>query len=111
MNTRKPSFLHQGKPVPPKAAHPPVPPEALPSDMLDHAQMGFGKYATKTPAEVADLDPAYLVWAYTNVKRPVCSPALYRVALEEAAEKEKSFQQFKKQWGLETKDGNWGDII
>jgi hypothetical protein len=49
-------------------------------EALDHTVMAFGKYKDKkTPEQVAEENPSYLVWAYETVKnRPVCSEVLYR---------------------------------
>jgi hypothetical protein len=46
----------------------------------DNMPMGFGKYAAKTPIQVHDIDPKYLVWAYENVGTHVCTIALYKSA-------------------------------
>ena len=35
-----------------------------PSEQLDHTPLSFGKYKGKTPSEVAEGDPGYIVWLY-----------------------------------------------
>ena len=42
----------------------------------DHTPLTFGKYKGKTPEEVADYDPSYVVWMYDNVNPTPCSKAL-----------------------------------
>ncbi len=55
-----------------------------PDEQLDHTPIGFGKHAGKTPEEVAELDPEYLIWAYTSLDKKLCSSALYRATKEDA---------------------------
>lgn len=42
----------------------------------DHIPLTFGRYNGMTPNEVAEQDPAWLVWAYNNVKNRVTCSAL-----------------------------------
>lgn len=42
----------------------------------DHTPLTFGKYKGKTPEEVAEICPSYVVWMYENVKPVPCSKAL-----------------------------------
>lgn len=43
----------------------------------DHLPLVFGKYKGKTPSEVAETDPSYIVWMFDNVKNyPTCSKVL-----------------------------------
>lgn len=44
---------------------------------LDRSPLVFGKYNGKTPNEVAEIDPSYVVWMYENVSPAPCSTALY----------------------------------
>ena len=47
--------------------------------ILDRTKLTFGKYRNKTPEQIAEKDPQYLVWAYETVAQfNVCSAALYR---------------------------------
>lgn len=47
--------------------------------MLDHTPLKFGKFKGKTPEQVSEVQPQYLVWAYETVGNfDVCSEALYR---------------------------------
>lgn len=34
------------------------------SEKLDHTPLVFGKHKGKTPSEVAEHDPSYIVWLY-----------------------------------------------
>ena len=55
-----------------------------PDEKLDHTPLTFGKHAGKTPDQVSETDPGWLVWAYENVKdKKVCSKALYRACLQD----------------------------
>jgi uncharacterized protein (DUF3820 family) len=43
----------------------------------DHTPLKFGKYKGRTPNDVAEIDPQWLVWAYNNVLNfPVCTKLL-----------------------------------
>ena len=42
----------------------------------DHTPLTFGKYKGKTPEEIAEYDPSYVVWMYDNVSGPPCSKVL-----------------------------------
>lgn len=58
---------------------PEMPDHMLPDDQEDPDDMllTFGKYAGKTPNQVAKLDPHWLVWAFNNVtNRVTCTPEL-----------------------------------
>jgi len=44
---------------------------------LDHTPLTFGKYRYRTPNQVAEIDPSWIVWAYNNVtNKNVCSKLL-----------------------------------
>lgn len=46
---------------------------------LDHTPLTFGKYRGKTPNDVSESDPRYIVWLYETVKdRDTCSQLLYK---------------------------------
>lgn len=54
-------------------------------ESLDHSPLQFGKYAGKTPDEVSQIDGAYIVWMYENVKNfPTCSKLLYEACQADA---------------------------
>jgi hypothetical protein len=57
-----------------------------PDEQLDHTPLGKGKYATKTASEVAEIDPAYLEWAYRTWTPKPCSAVLARDCWVEMAE-------------------------
>lgn len=44
-------------------------------DLIDDMPIGFGKYAESTPNQIAEEDPAYLVWGYDE-GLAFCSRAL-----------------------------------
>jgi hypothetical protein len=33
-----------------------------PGEQLDHTPVQFGKYKGKTPSDIADEDPGYIIW-------------------------------------------------
>ena len=43
---------------------------------MDDTPLKFGKYKDKTPNEISDYDPSYIVWMYANVKPAPCSKEL-----------------------------------
>lgn len=55
-------------------------PSAPSQEELDHSRIGFGKYRDKTPEQISENDPEYLVWAWQNVlNRPLfMSDVLYK---------------------------------
>lgn len=55
-------------------------------ELLDHTPLRGGKHPGKTPSEIADIDPSYLVWAYEGWDRPPCSAMLYKECVKDAAE-------------------------
>lgn len=44
---------------------------------LDDTPLGKGKYADRTPDELSDEDPEYLVYAYETWDIKPCSKAMY----------------------------------
>lgn len=42
-------------------------PKPMKVDCLNDTPLTFGKYKGKTPMEVAENDPEYLIWAFDNV--------------------------------------------
>ena len=52
---------------------------------LDKTPLRFGKYKGKTPIEVLEIEPSYLVWAYTTIVNfATCSPELTELAYRKA---------------------------
>lgn len=45
-------------------------------EALDHKPMEFGKYKGRTPSEIADFDPGYIVWLYNSIDPKRCSRLL-----------------------------------
>lgn len=52
----------------------------------DNTPLTFGKYKGRTPWELYQDDPGYLVWAWENVGPHVCSRDLYELAQEASEE-------------------------
>jgi hypothetical protein len=46
---------------------------------IDEEPLRFGKHIGKTPLEIAEIEPSYLIWAYENVKDKPCSLELYEL--------------------------------
>ena len=54
---------------------------------LDKTPLNFGKHRGKTPDEISEIDPSYIVWMYEKIKnRPTCSHFLYECCLCELDE-------------------------
>lgn len=51
-------------------------------DLLDKSRLQFGKHRGKTPREVAQVDPNYVVWMYMEVKPTPCSRDLFLTCSE-----------------------------
>ncbi len=49
---------------------------------LDDTPLAFGKHKGKTPNEIADDNPSYVVWAYENIERKICTQHLYEYCLK-----------------------------
>ena len=47
------------------------------SSDLDDTPLAFGKYKGKTPDEVSELNPGYLIWMYKEFDNPPMSKAMY----------------------------------
>jgi hypothetical protein len=47
---------------------------------IDALPLTFGKFKGKTPTEISEIAPEYIVWAYETVKPPPCSEELYVAA-------------------------------
>lgn len=53
-----------------------LPPKSKVPD-LDHTPLTFGRYKGRTPDQVAEEDPAYIVWMFKKVTTlPTCSKLL-----------------------------------
>lgn len=44
---------------------------------VDNTKLGFGKYQDKTPDELSELDPAYMVWIFQELSVKPCTHAMY----------------------------------
>ena len=44
--------------------------------LLDDTPLTFGKHQGETPNEIADTDPAYVVWLFDNLDKKVCTKKL-----------------------------------
>lgn len=61
------------------------------AEALDHSPMRKGKYGpdrgnSKTPNQVAEIDPSYLVYAYDTWTDKPCSNLLYRECVKDVAD-------------------------
>ena len=56
---------------------------------LDKTPLTFGKYRGKTPDEISEIDPSYIVWMCKSIKdRPTCSEFLYECCLYDSGKDE-----------------------
>lgn len=65
---------------------------------FDDLPVAFGKYKGMTPAQIANTDPSYLIWAYEtfDAHRKPCTQALYeacRLDQNEEAEDDPSLKE------------------
>jgi hypothetical protein len=71
-----------------------------PGDILDHTPLKFGKHAGKTPDQISEIDPSYIVWMWNEWKAsgkpPPCSKLLYVACENERNERdaERDFDAF-----------------
>ena len=68
----------------------------------DKAPLYFGKYQGKTPNEIADIDPSYIVWLFDQRGPNSCTKDLAdlcRESLEEQDESEESDLYDDITWG------------
>lgn len=49
---------------------------------LDHTPLDFGKHNGKTPSEIAEIDPKYVIWMYHEFDNQPCSKVLYNACVE-----------------------------
>ena len=54
------------------------------NNFVDNMPLEFGKHQGKTPNEIAEIDPSYIVWLYDNLEEKFVTRAL-RDMCEEAA--------------------------
>lgn len=50
---------------------------------VDDTPLTFGKYKGRTPDDIADDDPGYIVWAYETIGNHICSKAMYDYCIKE----------------------------
>ena len=53
------------------------------ANLLDKTPLTFGKHKGRTPEEITDLDPGYIVWMYENISPKKCTRGLYLACEEE----------------------------
>lgn len=53
------------------------------ADDMDHTPLDRGKYRGRTPDQISQIDPGYIVWLYETVKPLKCSEVLYRDCRDE----------------------------
>lgn len=56
------------------------------ADKIDHTPLTKGKYKGKTPDEISEIDPSYVVWAYENWLPRPCSRLLADACREDKRE-------------------------
>lgn len=59
---------------------------------LDETPLPFGKWKGRTPEQVADVDPGYIMWLYENVQPKRCSRGLYLACEMDVREAEADMQ-------------------
>lgn len=70
-----------------------IPPFSLEAELnkpdagIDSTPLTFGKHAGKTPEEVAEEDPSYIIWMYENVKNAPVSRFLYELTCMDEGKK------------------------
>jgi hypothetical protein len=55
------------------------------NNFVDNTPLEFGKFRGKTPNEIAEIEPSYIVWMYDNLDekfvtralRDLCEEAMY----------------------------------
>ena len=58
---------------------------------IDEEPIRFGKHKGKTPLEIAEIDPSYLIWAYETFKaNKPCSIELYELLRLDADDEDES---------------------
>jgi hypothetical protein len=55
---------------------------------IDEQVLTFGKYQGKTPEQIADVDPDYIVWLYDSHKEKYCSRPLRELCAMDIRESE-----------------------
>lgn len=60
---------------------------------LDKIPLTFGKYKGMLPTEVAKIKPSYLIWAFYNTKREVCSHELLKECKKDTADAQRAAEQ------------------
>jgi hypothetical protein len=53
-------------------------------EAMDHTPLGFGKHIGKSPNDISEIDPSYIVWLYENTEGN-CSRALYAACRDDLA--------------------------
>ena len=71
-------------------------------ELLDHTPLCFGKYKGRTPSDVAEFDPSYIVWLGENCPG-TCSAALVRDCERDAKEHDEG--KHRGSWGFD--DPHW----
>ena len=60
---------------------------ATADELLDHTPLLFGKHKGKTPDQISDIDPGWLMWAYENIHdKRICSKVLYEACRLDSGE-------------------------
>lgn len=61
--------------------------EAVQKDVegIDSTPFTFGKFRGKTPDEVSEIKPDYIVWMWEKFDDPPCSEAMYNFCKKDVA--------------------------
>lgn len=60
---------------------------------IDLVPLSFGKYKGMTPEQIADRDPAYIVWLYEHHQPRVCTKSLMLACADEMDEQEEDLEE------------------
>lgn len=58
---------------------------------LDDSPLTFGKYKGKTPNEIGDYSPSYIVWMYDNIEQKHCTKDLRDLCEQDVREHEEDW--------------------
>jgi hypothetical protein len=62
------------------------------AEQLDDCVLKFGKYRGKTPNQIADQDPSYVVWMHANILPPPCTRDLALACEMDVREKDSEYE-------------------
>lgn len=62
---------------------------------LDDTLLTFGCYKGRAPSDIANDDPAYIVWLYDKIEPKRCTSELYELCEQEVAEGEEDDDEIR----------------